>query len=85
MDHDVYRHPPHGREGGEEPHGVLGRVAEDVLPLADHNEGLKRVKECGIGTWTLARGHWHVGIEMWLLTREHWHMGIGTWALARGH
>ncbi len=83
MDHDVDGHPPHGREGGEEPHRVLGRVPEDVLPLADHNEGLKRVKECGhwyvgIGRWALARGHWHVGIGTRALARGHWHVGIGT-------
>ena len=48
MDHDVDGHPPHRAEGGQEPHGVLGRVAEDVLALADHNEGLKkRFNFCG--------------------------------------
>ena len=42
MDHDVDGHPPHRAEGGQEPHRVFGGVAEDVLALADHNEGLKK-------------------------------------------
>ena len=31
-------------EGGEEPHRVLRREPEDVLPLADDNESLKSKK-----------------------------------------
>ena len=41
VDQDMYRHPADGREGREEPHGVLRREAEDVLSFADHNESLQ--------------------------------------------
>ena len=32
---------PDGGEGGQKPHGVLGREPENVLAFADHNESLK--------------------------------------------
>ena len=32
---------PDGGEGGQKPHGVLGREPEYVLAFADHNESLK--------------------------------------------
>lgn len=33
--------PPDRGEGGQEPHRVLRREPEDVLPLADDDESLK--------------------------------------------
>ena len=45
VDEDVDGHPADGGEGRHDPEGVLPAEAEDVLPLADDDEGLKRRRE----------------------------------------
>lgn len=41
---------PDGGEGGQKPHGVLGRKPEYVLAFADHNESLKK-KVLNMRSW----------------------------------
>ena len=42
MNKNMDGNSPDGGEGGQKPHGVLGRKPEYVLAFADHNESLKR-------------------------------------------
>ena len=42
MNKNMDGNSPDGGEGGQKPHGVLGRKPEYVLAFADHNKSLKR-------------------------------------------